>query len=99
MKPMSILALAVASAACVVAAMPFTAGDSDDEASPIYGVRLPQGYRDWHLIAVAQLAGGKSDDMPVVKAHMALKQLRAQLGNDIAIKAFREGSSHSLTAQ
>jgi hypothetical protein len=49
------------------------------EASPIYGVTIPAGYRDWHLISVAQLAGGN------------LKQLRAQLGNDIAIKALREG--------
>jgi hypothetical protein len=48
-------------------------------ASPIYGVTIPAGYRDWQLISVAHLAGGN------------LKQLRAQLGNDIAIKAFREG--------
>jgi hypothetical protein len=50
-----------------------------NEASPIYGVTIPAGYRDWHLISVGHLAGGN------------LKQLRAQLGNDIAIKAFREG--------
>src|ERR1700722_9105866 len=49
------------------------------EASPIYGVTIPAGYRDWQLIAVGHLAGGN------------LKQLRAQLVNDIAIKAFREG--------
>jgi hypothetical protein len=49
------------------------------EASPIYGVTIPAGYRDWQLIAVGHLTGGN------------LKQLRAQLGNDIAIKAFREG--------
>ena len=51
------------------------------EASPIYGVTIPAGYRDWHLISVKRLtgAGGK------------LKQLRAQLGNDLAIAAFREG--------
>ena len=48
-------------------------------ASPIYGVTIPAGYRDWRLISVAHLAGG------------SLKQLRAQLGNDIAIKALREG--------
>jgi hypothetical protein len=48
-------------------------------ASPIYGITIPAGYRDWHLISVASLAGGN------------LNQLRAQLGNDIAIKAFREG--------
>jgi hypothetical protein len=49
------------------------------EASPIYGVIIPAGYRDWHLISIAQLSGSN------------LKQLRAQLGNDIAIKALREG--------
>ena len=50
------------------------------EASPIYGVTIPPGYRDWQLIAVNQLLlSGKAD------------QLRAQLGNDIAIKAFKEG--------
>jgi Cytochrome P460 len=49
------------------------------DASPIHGITIPGGYRDWHLISVNQLAGGK------------LKQLRAQLGNDIAIKAFRDG--------
>ncbi len=50
-------------------------------ASPIYGVTIPPGYRDWKLIAVDHLLlAGKSD------------QLRAQLGNDIAIKAFREGT-------
>ena len=48
-------------------------------ASPIYGITIPAGYRDWHLISIAQLSGG------------SLNQLRAQLGNDIAIKAFREG--------
>ena len=55
---------------------------SGGEAVPIYGIKEPQGYRDWHLISVKRLtgAGGK------------LKQLRAQLGNDIAIKAFREGT-------
>jgi hypothetical protein len=47
--------------------------------APIYGITIPAGYRDWRLISVGQLAGGNR------------KQLRAQLGNDIAIKAFREG--------
>jgi hypothetical protein len=50
-------------------------------ASPIYGVTIPAGYRDWRLIAINQL----------VSADGKLKQLRAQLGNDIAIKAFQEG--------
>jgi hypothetical protein len=50
-----------------------------NNASPIYGVTIPAGYRDWSVISVSQLGAGN------------LKQLRAQLGNDIAIKAFREG--------
>jgi hypothetical protein len=50
-----------------------------NEASPIYGVTIPAGFRDWRLISVAQLTGGN------------VKQLRAQLGNDIAIAAVREG--------
>ena len=60
-------------------------------AAPIYGVTIPAGYRDWHLIAVSRLVGGKSDNMAVFEGHMAHNQLRALLGNDIAAKAFREG--------
>jgi hypothetical protein len=53
---------------------------ASQESSPIYGVTIPAGYRDWKLIAVDHLlVPGKAD------------QLCAQLGNDIAIKAFKEG--------
>ena len=53
---------------------------NSQESSPIYGVTIPAGYRDWKLIGVDHLVvPGKAD------------QLRAQLGNDIAIKAFKEG--------
>jgi hypothetical protein len=55
-----------------------TAGDSSN-ASPIYGVTIPPGYRDWKLISVNHLVTDK------------VNQLRAQLGNDIAYKAFQEG--------
>ena len=76
--------LALAGMGALAGAIATTApvsGQSDGEAAPIYGIKLPQGYRDWRLISVKRLtgAGGK------------LKQLRAQLGNDIAIAAFREG--------
>jgi hypothetical protein len=56
-------------------------GQPQSNASPIYGVTMPAGYRDWRLISVKRLTGegGK------------LKQLRAQLGNDLAIMAFWEG--------
>jgi hypothetical protein len=52
---------------------------AETNASPIYGITIPAGYRDWRLISVNHLAGDK------------LKQVRAQLGNDTAIKAYREG--------
>ena len=55
-------------------------GQTDGEAAPIYGIKIPAGYRDWRLISVNHLAGS------------TVKQVRAQLGNDIAIKAFREGT-------
>jgi len=48
-------------------------------ASPIYGVKIPKEYREWRLITVAHEAGKNND-------------IRAVLGNDIAIKAFREGT-------
>ena len=54
---------------------------TESNASPIYGVTIPDGYRDWRLISVNHLAGAEGK----------LKQVRAQLGNDIAIKAFLEG--------
>jgi len=65
--------------AAVVASWATASGHADEAASPIYGVTIPPGYRDWKMIAVAQLKTDKID------------QMRAQLGNEIAIKAFKEG--------
>jgi hypothetical protein len=65
-------------AAGVIASSLSASGRADEEASPIYGIKIPPGYRDWKLISVTHEEG-------------AFDQLRAQLGNDIAIKAYREG--------
>ena len=75
-------AVAVSALAGAVATMSPLSGQSEGQAAPIYGIKLPQGYRDWHLISVKQLVGegGK------------FKQLRAELGNDIAIAAYRDGT-------
>jgi hypothetical protein len=54
------------------------AGQAEGDAAPIFGVELPPGYRDWRLISVAR-EEGKLDD------------LRAILGNDLAVAAAREG--------
>src|ERR1700745_3236197 len=79
MKRFGFSLLAVATLAVVVFYAAHASDQSDENSSPIYGVKIPAGYRDWKLIAVNQLLiPGKAD------------QLRAQLGNDIAIKAFKE---------
>jgi hypothetical protein len=81
MKPVGFLLLAIATLAGIVAYMPHASGQSDADSSSVYGVKIPDGYRDWKMIAVDQLlVPGKTD------------QLRAQLGNEIAIKAFKEGT-------
>jgi hypothetical protein len=48
------------------------------------------GVHDRHLISVFG-AGGTNDNLALVEANMPHKQLRAQLGNDIAIRTFLEG--------
>jgi len=81
MKRIGSLLIAVVTVAGIVAHKAHASGQSDGDSSPIYGVKIPAGYRDWQLIAVNQLVfAGKGE------------QLRAQLGNDIAIKAFKEGT-------
>jgi hypothetical protein len=71
--------IAIAALGGAGAMMAPASGQTDEEAAPIYGIKIPAGYRDWRLISVNHLAGS------------SVKQVRAQLGNDIAIKAFREG--------
>lgn len=45
--------------------------------SPLYGVTLPDNYRRWQLVGIAQEAA-------------PLNELRAVLGNDVAIRAYRD---------
>jgi len=78
MKRIALLLVAVVALAGVVAYMAPASGHADEEAAPIFGVKIPPGYRDWRLISVAHEEGNLND-------------LRAVLGNDVAIKAYREG--------
>jgi hypothetical protein len=80
------LGVCAAVTVCALCVTKSTAQNADEgrpqagsDASPIYGVTIPAGYRDWKLVSVGRLSAGN------------LKQVRAQLGNDIAIKAYREG--------
>jgi hypothetical protein len=82
--PVAVVVTAIASVAVYAE---FASGQSNGDAAPIYGVKLPQGYRDWRLISVKRLTGKQ-----LTGAGKELKQLRAELGNDLAIKAYREGT-------
>src|SRR5687767_5911379 len=72
------LLVAVTAVVCVIAAAP-ASRPADEPAAAIDAGRLPPGYRDWRLISVAREEGELDD-------------IRAILGNDIAIKAYREGT-------
>jgi hypothetical protein len=78
MKRIAFLLFAAAMVACIVASTAPESGYADEGAAPIFGVKIPPGYRDWRLISVAHEAGSLND-------------FRAILGNDAAIKAYREG--------
>ena len=70
------LAAGVVSSGVVAALAANTA--NPENLSPIYGIALPDDYRKWELIAPAQEAE-------------PLNELRAVVGNDIAVKAYRDG--------
>jgi hypothetical protein len=77
MKGFAYLLLAVVTLTGEVVYMAQASGRSDGEADPVFGITIPPGYRDWKLISVAHEEGNLND-------------LRALLGNDVAIKAYRE---------
>jgi hypothetical protein len=77
MKRIAFLLFAVVALTGVVVWMAPASGHADGEASPIFGIKIPPGYRDWRLISVAHEEGDLND-------------IRAILGNDTAIRAYRE---------
>ncbi len=79
MKWITFLLAAVATLATIVAFTATASRHDDQEAAPIFVTKIPPGYRDWRLISVAREEG-------------TLNDIRAILGNDVAIKAYREGN-------
>src|SRR5262245_37701637 len=78
MKRITVL-LAVTMLVAVVAATAITSRHSTaQEAVPIFVTKIPSGYRDWKVVSVAH----EEDD---------LNDIRAVLGNDLAINAYRAG--------
>jgi len=73
------LAIAVVTLAGTIAYLLTSAGQADENSATAYVTKIPAGYRDWKVISVAHEAG-------------KLNSLGIVLGNDIAIKAYREGT-------
>jgi len=78
MKQVAFLPIAVTTLAGVVAFTATASLHADEAAAPIFVTKIPTGYRDWKLISVAHEEGN-------------LNSFAAVLGNDVAIKAYREG--------
>jgi hypothetical protein len=78
MKRIVFLLVAVLAAMGVFASRNLGVERAEEAASPIFGVKIPGGYRQWELIAVSQDAD---------PAH-----LKAILGNAVAMKAYRDGT-------
>src|SRR5271169_1841960 len=76
------IAFLLVAGAVLAAAVAFRApvsGYADDAVTPVYVSTIPHGFRDWRLISVAHEEGN-------------LHSFAAMLGNDVAFKAFRDGT-------
>jgi hypothetical protein len=78
MKWIAFLPIAVTAVASVIVLTAPASGQGGGEAVPIYGIRIPAGYRDWRVVSVAHEEGN-------------LHSFAIILGNDVAIKACRDG--------
>ena len=74
MRRVTLFLVAVAAVAAAIALVIPEAGHADQK---IYVTKIPSGYRDWRLVSVAHEEG-------------ELQDIRAILGNDAAIEAYRE---------
>jgi hypothetical protein len=79
MKSKSVVPIAVATLAGVIAYLVIAPGQADENSAAVYLTKLPSGYRDWTLVSVAHEAG-------------KLHSFASVLGNDVAVKAYRAGT-------
>ena len=78
MKRIIFLLVAMATVAGVVGFTATASRNAANEGGPVFVTEIPSGYRDWKLVSVAHEEGD-------------LKDIRAILGNEVAIKAYRDG--------
>ncbi|MBS7455781.1 cytochrome P460 family protein [Coralloluteibacterium stylophorae] len=80
MKPILAALSLAALVPCLVAGAAAVRADAGrGRAAPVYGVELPEGYRQWPLVAPAQEAA-------------PLDELRVVLGNPVALRAYGDGT-------
>ncbi len=75
MKKISFMLLAGAALAGLVT---LGTGHAKEQSAPLFVTKIPPGYRDWRLVSVSHEEGN-------------LHSIGAVLGNDLTIKAYREG--------
>ena len=78
MKHFTFFLVAVATMAGLVALIAPAPGQASGESAPAFVTEIPHGYRDWKWVSSAHEAGN-------------LNSIGALLGNDVAIKAYRDG--------
>jgi hypothetical protein len=78
MKHLAFFVIAVAAIAGLGALVAPAPGHADEATGAPYVTEIPRGYRDWRWVSSAHETG-------------ALNSLGAVLGNDIAVKAYRQG--------
>ena len=79
MPPITIGLLAAAAVLAIGGAASSIPADANIHASPIFGVTVPEGFRQWPLVAPAL------EDEP-------LNELRAVVGNSVAMNAYAAGA-------
>lgn len=78
MKRLTLLLIGVVALASALAGTSGPSRPAQEDAASIDGGKLPDGYRDWRLISMSHEEG-------------ELHSIGAILGNDVAIKAYRDG--------
>ena len=79
MKTIVFAVISVSAVAGVALYIGSAYGQSSNGAAPVFVKEMPPGYRDWRLISVAHEEG-------------SFNSFAAVLGNDIAMKAYRNGT-------
>lgn len=79
MKIIVFTAISFTTLAGILALIGPSYGQPNTETAPIFVSTIPPGYRDWRLISVAHEEG-------------SFNSFAAVLGNDVAIKAYRQGT-------